>query len=51
VHGSPIDLHNMVNLCEITTCRAITKQTLKGKQVMLACGHLADECARRSLAE
>ncbi len=48
---SPIDLHNMVNLCEITTCRVITKRSVKGKQVIVACRHLADECTRPSHAE
>jgi hypothetical protein len=51
VRDSPIDLHNMVDLCDISTCHIIPKRTVKGKQVIVACGHLADECPRRSHAE
>jgi hypothetical protein len=47
VLDSPIDLNNLVNLCEGTEmCRVITKRQVKGKQVMLACGHLAAGCPR-----
>jgi hypothetical protein len=51
VRDSPIDIHNMVDLCEKSTCLIITKRTVKGKQVKVACGYLADECPRRSHAE
>jgi hypothetical protein len=39
VLDSPIDLNNLVN-------RVITKRQVKGKQVMVACGHLAAGCPR-----
>jgi hypothetical protein len=47
VLDSPIDLKNLVNLCEGTEKRrVITKRQVKGKQVMVACGHLAAGCPR-----
>jgi hypothetical protein len=41
VRDSPIDLHNMVNLCENTMRQIIMKRTLRGKQVMV---DLVDGC-------
>jgi hypothetical protein len=41
VLDSPIDLNNLVKLCEGTEKCRVMKRQVKGKQVMVACGHLA----------
>jgi hypothetical protein len=47
----PIDLHNMLNLCDFTKCRLITKRVVKSKSVLVVCGHSADECPRSNHAD